>query len=68
MEPYVKANYKLKTLDGQDLQDILSFYDKRNYELKLKAFFYLLISSLILNKSLYIIKFLNQHFKIFHIY
>lgn len=39
LETFVKANYKLKSLDNSDLDnDIMSLYDQRNYEKILKVF------------------------------
>ncbi len=37
LEPYVKAKYKLKTLDNQEFEDIISYYDHLNYNNKLKG-------------------------------
>lgn len=37
MENFVKAKYKLKTLNNEDFEDILSKYDQRNFNLKLKV-------------------------------
>ena len=38
IEPYVKATYRLQSLDGQDFEDHMSLYDLRNYDRKLKVF------------------------------
>jgi hypothetical protein len=38
LEPLVKANFKLRTMDNADLDhDILSLWDQKNYENKLKV-------------------------------
>lgn len=37
LEPYVKAKYKLKTLENEDFEDIISYYDHVNYKNKLKG-------------------------------
>jgi len=37
LEPLIKANYKLKTLDFKDFIDKTSYYDQLNFEYKLKG-------------------------------
>ncbi len=37
MEPFVKAKYQLRTLDGSDFEDIISYYDEKNMKSKLKG-------------------------------
>ena len=35
LEPYIHAKYKLKTLDNKEFEDIISYYDQRNFDYKL---------------------------------
>ena len=37
LQPYIRAQYKLKTLDNQDFDDIISFYDQKNFDHKLRG-------------------------------
>ena len=39
LEPFVKAQYKLKNLDNTDFHEVNSYYDQLNLEKKLKVTF-----------------------------